>query len=308
MPPRLAEQEPLLPSQGGGSGRAAFAGLLDSRGPARPRPRRSRLSEIAIAVALPWLLFFLVECLFLFAYGDMRVLVWVLVSLCALLSLLFVFLGVAARHAMFLVLGFLCLAAVVVSCSVGLFIDGRFLCRFRELERGSEYTGVSPLRSARATHDAGVLHFVNGTFVDDRRTLGYVSSGRIFCVAPVGLEGEYARTVEYWAVGVDCCEKRTNFDCGSARDLQAVTAVVEPQSSASEAHARAIAQAESVYNLTSSEHAQMTHFTSRPSEVSDGFWDQAMNTAMLAGMSHLVFSAVAGVAILRLSPPVAKSV
>lgn len=306
MPLHPAEQEPLLPGELPQSG--AFPALLDSKGPAKPRvQRRNKLSEIAIVVVLPWLLFFLVECLFLFAYGDMRILVWVLITMCTLLSLLFVFLGVAARHAMFLILGFLCLNAVVISCSVGLFIDGRFLQRFRELERGAEYASVNPLQSARATHDAGVLHFINDSFVDDRRTLGHVSSGSIFCVAPVGVQGDYSRTVEYWAVGFDCCEKRTNFDCGAARNLEAVTAVVEPHSFASELYARAIKQAESVYNITSSQHAQMMHFTANPAEVSNGFWEQAVNTAMLTGLMHLAFSIVVGVTILRFSPPVGKS-
>jgi len=301
MPPRPAEQEPQPPVD-------PFPSLLDSKGPAKPRPpKRNRFSEIVIAIALPWLLFFLVECLFLFAYGDMRVLVWILITLCTLLSLLFVFLGVAARHTMFLILGFLCLNAVVVSSSVGLFIDGRFMRRLRELEAGAEYTAVSPLQSARATHDAGVLHFVNESFVDDRRTLGYVSSGSIFCVAPVGEQGRYSRTVEYWAVGTDCCEKRTNFDCGSARDFEAATAVVEPRSSASrEFYERSIKQAESVYNLTSSEHAQLMHFTRSPPAYSACFWDEAVHTATLAGLMHLAFSIVAGLAILRLSPPVKR--
>lgn len=307
MPPRPSEQELLLP--GNKDQNAAFASLLDSKGAAKLRlSRQGRLSEAAITVALPWLLFFLVECLFLFAYGDMKVLVWILISLCTCLSLLFAFIGIAARHTVFLILGFLCLVAVTISCSIGLFIDGRFLHGFRELDRGPEYTGVSPLQSARATHDAGVLHFVNDSFVDDRRTLGYVSLGSIFCIAPVGLQGEYSSTVEYWAVGIDCCEKRTNFDCGSSRELEAVTAVVEPHSSALESYARAIVQAESIYNITSSEHAQMMHFTSNPSEVSDGYWDQAMSIAMISGMLHLVFSALAGVMILRLSPQPPKSI
>eukprot|EP00415_Alexandrium_ostenfeldii_P002504 UN2504 len=60
-----------------------------------------------------------------------------------------------------------------------------------------EYKDVNPMDSTTPV-DMGVLHFIAGAFVDDRRTIGYVLNGRIFCVAPVALQAHFNPTVTYW--------------------------------------------------------------------------------------------------------------
>merc|ERR1719199_479478 len=87
---------------------------------------------------------------------------------------------------------------------------------------------------ATATADAAFLDFSAGndtlgnTRVDEGRSAGFRDS-HIYCVAPV-LSPEQAGArparVEYWAVGVDCCQGFGSFTCDSARDWRASKAVV----------------------------------------------------------------------------------
>lgn len=297
--------------ESGRQGVGAFASLLASKPPAalgQRLVRRSRASDAVTVILLPWLIFVLVVCLFLFAYRDLPILVWALVGLTVLLAFMFMFLGVAAKRVIFLALGFICLSAVIASSMMGLFLDQSYLQRARVLETAKVYHEVMPKGPASNTSDAGIVSFTQGTFVDDRRTLGFVAGGSIFCVAPVVAPGLYSRRIEYWASGRNCCEKRTNFDCGSARDLDAVAAVVEPSPHADSPLARAVAEAVSVYNLETPKTAQVVAFVADPWSVGSQLFEDATNFAVLATLLHLAVSCVMGVAVLRFMPvqPLAK--
>lgn len=278
-----AEHEPLLPG-----------------GRPRKRPLRSRLTDVAVSIALPWLMFFLSICLFLFTYHDVPVLVWVVVGLCAALASSFTALGTLGKHSVFLALGFLCLAAIVVGTTIGMYLDSVYLQRYWRLENGVRYKDIDPTAPAGATSDAGIISFVNLSFVDDQRTLGFVGEDQINCVAPVVLPPEYTPRVEYWATGVDCCQKRANFDCGSAREPGPLRAVVAEQTPL---FAKAVAMAGSVYGTESAGEAQLMEFVSDPEGHLLGIWDEALMVALMAALMHLVASIVAGLLLARVLPP-----
>eukprot|EP00397_Hematodinium_sp_SG-2012_P051806 GEMP01060933.1.p1 GENE.GEMP01060933.1~~GEMP01060933.1.p1 ORF type:complete len:154 (+),score=36.25 GEMP01060933.1:603-1064(+) len=51
--------------------------------------------------------------------------------------------------------------------------------------------------------------------------------GRVFCVAPIRDQSMTLSTeIGFWAVGIDCCSKRANFECGSANDPAAHSGVI----------------------------------------------------------------------------------
>eukprot|EP00415_Alexandrium_ostenfeldii_P003548 UN3548 len=156
-------------------------------------------------------MFFLVVSLFLFAYYDMKVLTWCIMSACLVLGRFFLMLGCMSHTGAFLAVGCLCLTSLVVGAGVGFWLDKECLQRYWELDNGMEYKDVNPTDS-RTPVDMGVLHFIAGTFVDNRRTIGYVVDGGIFCVAPVALQAHFNTTVTYWAVGEVCCQMRSGFD------------------------------------------------------------------------------------------------
>eukprot|EP00446_Apocalathium_sp_SHHI-4_P030472 CAMPEP_0177232656 /NCGR_PEP_ID=MMETSP0367-20130122/43440_1 /TAXON_ID=447022 ORGANISM="Scrippsiella hangoei-like, Strain SHHI-4" /NCGR_SAMPLE_ID=MMETSP0367 /ASSEMBLY_ACC=CAM_ASM_000362 /LENGTH=334 /DNA_ID=CAMNT_0018683319 /DNA_START=16 /DNA_END=1020 /DNA_ORIENTATION=+ len=262
----------------------------------QPKRRPARLADVATAVVLPWLVFFLVLSLFLFAYHEMEMVVWILITLCGGLSMLFLCLGACARHGSFLAVGFLCATSVGMASACGLWLNSTYLERYWELDAGQEFKHVAPTSSAKETAGASVIHFTEGTFVDDRRTLGFVAGGIVLCLAPVVAPDAPAALVEYWAVGEDCCEMRCNFDCGTARDLGATTAVTERRGPL---YNKAIAQAMSVYGLNSTDDAQLVSFVNNPKAVIADIWDESLTIALIAMIMDLCMCVVAGLVVAR---------
>mmetsp|Transcript_90036 Transcript_90036/g.278502 ORF Transcript_90036/g.278502 Transcript_90036/m.278502 type:complete len:146 (-) Transcript_90036:140-577(-) len=129
--------------------------------------------------------------------------------------------------------------------------------------------------------------------------MGYVVDGGIFCVAPVALQPYADVPVYYWAVGEDCCQMRSHFDCGTARDADANTAVVERSS---EVYAKAIDQAVSVYGVkTTTNSSKMVSFVSDPQAVIGDIWDEALTIALIAMILDLGMCAIVGLVLAKIS-------
>mmetsp|Transcript_73372 Transcript_73372/g.159102 ORF Transcript_73372/g.159102 Transcript_73372/m.159102 type:complete len:285 (+) Transcript_73372:109-963(+) len=270
----------------------------------QPKSRRGRANHLTVAIALPWLIFFLVTLLFLLTYHELPALVWCLVVLFVLLSALFFGLGIVARRPIFMALGFVCFVSVALSTVLGLWLEDQYLARYYQLEGGAEYKDVDPAVIGNKTVDAAVIRFKNGTFVDDRRTLGFINDGSIFCVAPVCTPGKYMKEVQYWAAGRGCCQQRTNFDCGSAREYgQFASLTLEP----TEEMALAVLEAEAVYGLNSSATAQLVSFISHPHTVMSDLWEEALSVAVVACMLDLFLCVSAGLIIAKAFVPRASS-
>lgn len=96
--------------------------------------------------------------------------------------------------------------------------------------QGRSYKDISPAASASGHADAGTILFKNGTMLDDSKTIGLRLYGRTYCVAPISTKqaastqpeaGAPGPAVQFWAVGLDCCEKRGSFNCDDAGDADA---------------------------------------------------------------------------------------
>mmetsp|Transcript_111040 Transcript_111040/g.344368 ORF Transcript_111040/g.344368 Transcript_111040/m.344368 type:complete len:298 (+) Transcript_111040:162-1055(+) len=269
--------------------------------PLRLKRQRTRFMDVTVAIVLPWLVFFFDVSLFLFAYHDMKAIVWFLLGACMALALLFLTLGAVSRNGTFLAIGFLCFTSVVVGTAVGLWLQQEYLDRYWELDAGVEYKNVDPTADARTARNASIIRFTADTFVDDRRTIGFVADGGIFCVAPVTLPMQGDAPVQYWAVGEDCCEKRSNFDCGSARELDAATALVEQPSKVFTA---AIEQAKSVYGLnTSTTDAKLVSFVSEAQVVLNDIWDETLTVALVAMITDLCVCVMSGLVLAKIMTP-----
>ncbi|CAJ1403440.1 unnamed protein product [Effrenium voratum] len=99
------------------------------------------------------------------------------------------------------------------------------------------YTDLDPARAKGQSYmDSGEVYFKEGTEVATAEMVSF-RSRRTFCAAPivgqplrnqkglqeVAMEGEFVMpesgTVDFWAVGTDCCDKATRqFTCGEAGD------------------------------------------------------------------------------------------
>eukprot|EP00928_Gymnodinium_smaydae_P088135 TRINITY_DN72278_c0_g1_i1.p1 TRINITY_DN72278_c0_g1~~TRINITY_DN72278_c0_g1_i1.p1 ORF type:complete len:333 (-),score=70.14 TRINITY_DN72278_c0_g1_i1:59-1057(-) len=124
----------------------------------------------------------------------------------------------------------LLLGAFAASTAAGVGIVNYHLHRAPYIDAlaGRAYEGVSAAAPASAYADGGILGFRNDTLLDTSRALGLLSNdGRTYCVAPLlsskapgaatgaGPAGAQP-TVQFWAVGIDCCGRRGDFTCDSA--------------------------------------------------------------------------------------------
>lgn len=285
---------------GGAIGSVGASGQWPQWPKPRGAKRRNRLADVTVSVALPWLVFFLILSLFLFAYHDMRLVVWVLVGLCVCLAGLFMTLGFCGRHSAFVAIGLMCLLSVSLATAVGSWLHSQYLVRYWELEKGSVYKDVDPSADPDLTTDAGIITFGANAFVDDSRTLGFLADGGIFCVAPVAVPPYYSDKVNYWAVGTGCCQTRSAFDCGPSRELGTLSGMpelTEPR------YSQAVAEAVAVYGLTNSPGAQLLSFAENPQQVITEMWDETLTLALLAMLADLVICCLAGVGMARLLQP-----
>merc|ERR1719160_747011 len=89
---------------------------------------------------------------------------------------------------------------------------------------------VLPSQPPESHADAVSLTFADGTVIDDTKAVGLkmVEGGpHTYCVAPI-LDDTQAERVEYWAIGVDCCEGVLSFNCGDAANPLNTQGLVVP--------------------------------------------------------------------------------
>ncbi|CAK0872052.1 unnamed protein product, partial [Prorocentrum cordatum] len=86
------------------------------------------------------------------------------------------------------------------------------------------HSDVLPTWDPRLAADAGILHFAAGAALDVGASAGFQAWPHTYCAAPVvdnstGDAGD-ADPVGFFAVGVDCCDRRGGFTCDGAEDHQ----------------------------------------------------------------------------------------
>lgn len=253
-----------------------------------------------VTVLLPWLVFTLIVCLFVFAYEEFAPLVWALLVASALLALLFVAMGGSAGRAWHLALGFLILASLGVAIPIGFFIENGYMKEYWRLDNGAVYRQLNPFDPGASHSDATVLEFRQGTFVDVQRSVGYMQAGTVYCVAPVSSRS-METSVQYWAVGINCCEQRGSFSCDDVEDPQALSGLTVLDSDNS--FKTAVRMAESVYDLSRSAATPvLVKWTSNAVAYKDGLWTSSAMLVGVAAIVHLLVSILAGFITLRFMP------
>lgn len=239
------------------------------------------LDQVICAVA-PWSLLTILSLFFL-AYRQLWLVVLLGVFCAAVVSLIIAVTGLAARHGSLVLLGVGCFTSTCASVLIGNHINEEYLSYYAEMKRSHAYKNVDASHLAARTLSAGVFEFIPETIVDDHRSIGFIAGGDIHCVAPVATAGRFNSTIQYWATGVNCCEKRWHFDCGTAMHDPRIAVVARK----SEFFNKAVIEAESVYNLSSAADAHFVHFVQDPLDVQDQVWDAAVTTILVASLLDL---------------------
>lgn len=161
-----------------------------------------------------------------------------------------------------------CLLAVVLGTATGIFAYEHFMRTFYNLAYGREYQNVVASSPAAAYADAGKLYFADTSTVDLSKALGYKRE-HTYCVAPIIDSGpEQVRTIGFFAIGLDCCGSRGEFECGGAGEDQARGGVRAPVDGVFEfshsAFMDAVMQAAAVYDIEPEEEPLLVHWVKDP--------------------------------------------
>jgi len=127
--------------------------------------------------------------------------------------------------------GVLCMLIFTVIGFHGYFV---FVQPARAMELRTSHN-VLPSQPPVSHADAVSLTFADGTVIDDTKAVGLkmVEGGpHTYCVAPI-LDDTQGERVNYWAIGVDCCEGVNSFYCGDAANPLNFKGLVVPDPTSS---------------------------------------------------------------------------
>jgi len=255
--------------------------------------------SIAALALLPWGMFAFVCTAFALAPAKHQWVAW----LFALFFLAFAGLlcGVGARSfrqgPMYYFLGGLGFFAVFAGVLVGLWINARYFQGYWAYRTRDTYSNVQPTEPAAARYDAAVLGFTDETHLDTTQTLGILDMGVRYCVAPVlgGAGPGDGDAVEYWAIGVDCCEHNGGFDCDDALVPEARTGIVVLSTSKGhDVFQRAVAQAAAFYKLGAPEEPVLLRWVEDAEDFMRRQLIHGILSLVLAVLLFLVLSIVVG--------------
>eukprot|EP00927_Polykrikos_kofoidii_P016352 TRINITY_DN17386_c0_g1_i1.p1 TRINITY_DN17386_c0_g1~~TRINITY_DN17386_c0_g1_i1.p1 ORF type:complete len:308 (-),score=50.84 TRINITY_DN17386_c0_g1_i1:145-1068(-) len=219
---------------------------MDMRANPPPRQRLKRGEAIGLAM-IPWMVFTFIACLFSVS-EDIEVLGWGFAGICALMSVLFCTVGYLGGNVVPLALGLFCLTAITVSVPVGLIVKETYMKPYWHIEDGALYRNVDPLEVGATMSDGTLFEFIEGTFVDTERSVGYMKSGDVFCVAPISGPTK-SESPSIWAVGKGCCSQKSHFTCGDAGDDKAHSALGVGDDGKSEKYLKAVRMAQATFDM-----------------------------------------------------------
>lgn len=193
--------------------------------------------------------------------------------------------------------------AIVSGALTGLYAHEGYVGPFLVVALGRNYGNVLASSPAAAYADAGKIHFADTSAVDSSRAVGY-RDRQTFCVAPIIDAGSsQGSTVGFWAIGLDCCGARGEFECGAASSDGSHGGLrVDPGGileRSGENFLRAIEQAAAVYDLKIEDDPIMVRWVEDPTAEQTNALLSALGVLLLGTASFvlLVFAAAAASAL-----------
>lgn len=261
-----------------------------------------RHDDVACMMFLPWLCF--VACAIaegLISPDNIMISAWlVLISfLLAIMCLLLAIFRSRVRDRRgswgMLFTAVLCMTAVMAGWSVGHIVRDFYMNDWWRLQHGSTYTGVSASNghlnaSVNASYRAAsVLVFNEGSFIDTERTVGYMRRGKVYCVAPISSESYHTDPL-YYAIGMDCCDQRSDFRCDDHGVAGATTGLVA--TTGLEHYRTAIRMAQAVYGLKRDTPSPriLVHWSKSATAYEAELKNKAIYAIVMASGVHLMLS------------------
>merc|ERR1719359_1368204 len=163
-------------------------------------------------------------------------------------------------------LGALWLISLTAGMVCGRYLYGEYMAAYWKYEGSRIYRNLLPSEPAAAYSDAGKIHFADVSTVETHQSVGYMH-GKRYCVAPI-MDPYSTTRVEFWAVGLDCCDQRNHFYCDDSGDLSVHAGAVLVDENMLKAellyYKRAVSVAEAAFSLVSAEDPIFVHWVRSP--------------------------------------------
>lgn len=301
---------------GGSTPGATGANGAAKKGPKlKPQSRGSNIQSMLLLIFIPWLLFLIIMGTWILSYHHH----W-LVTVFTIMGGLMISVGLITLSAggdkaghsgkpggkrWYAYLGTVCFLATIAGGILGFYCYHTFMFQYNSYEERRMYANVLPSEPASTKVDAGKMVFATDARVDISKSVGF-KAGSFYCVAPI-LDEDMDTRVEYWAAGVDCCSYRGDFNCDDAWDPKARSGAVIFEDSSELVPServffeKARAEAETAYNMASSDDAIFVKWTKDPDAIQDRYWKSAMGFLAFTLCAYLVISIMFGAGLAYLN-------
>jgi len=196
----------------------------------------------------------------------------------------------------------MCALAVVLGVVVGRLGWDNAWRQYWWSQTGVRYEDTAASTPGPARVDAFSVGFntaATGTSVDSSRSAGY-RDGSVYCAAPVldpVLAGQTNILVEYWAIGIDCCENSGYFECGGGRGGSYGVKVLDDGYPCAGCHKEdfrsAVSKAEGLFGLVSAPGALMLVWVGSPGQIISKYMTRCLIWGLVSlGLACLFFGAL----------------
>jgi len=227
--------------------------------------RRMNIVAILLSLFVPWLLF----C---FVYGVLVLKLHYSQPVITFILLVVAFLGVVGTSAIFagnaikgkfldpgyqpswyIFIAVTSLVAFVAALAAGDWDYVYYMQPYYDLNNLASYKDIDTnAYLGQQLMDAGKIDFKAGTVLDLTRSMGFKSRD-VYCVAPIVTPGGTPLSVDFWAVGKNCCSGvAADFHCSGFSDPKATGVIREMHDQDRPFYRLAVQQAEATYHMTAS--------------------------------------------------------
>jgi hypothetical protein len=149
-----------------------------------------------------------------------------------------------------------------------------------DLMKLNTYPSLDPAISTGQQYmDAGIIDFNTDTELNLQKSMGFKNE-KVYCVAPIMKKGssvDQQFTVDFWAVGINCCSGQTNdFQCGEYNNADAHSGLRLLRDDQRDYFRLAVQKAEAEYGLRA-HHPVFFYWLQNPTDEVDALWQSAWN-------------------------------
>jgi hypothetical protein len=223
---------------------------------------------------IPPFAFILLSFLVTYALAHYPALVWISVAIGAFFASVMLLAALSERNYYLMFLSSFVGTAIFAAVLAGYANHSWHMRPYYAYFDSREYYNVLPSEPALAHADAGKIVFADTAQVDQTRGIGYDNGAR-YCIAPIIGPNQGPR-IEYWAVGENCCQRRSGFSCDDATQKGA-GAIVQLDAgflrlSSFDQFRMAVKVAEGSFELSSAPDALFVRYVADPDAVHAELW------------------------------------